>query len=475
MRILLLNSNRNKSPMPVVPLGACLVAEATARAGHEVRFLDLMFAGDPGKAIEQALLNFAPELIGVSLRNIDNNDMLHPVFFAGDCLPLLEKIRALSDAPLVLGGAAVSVMPEQLLRFSRADWAVVGEGDTTFPALANALAQGRSPKHLHGLAWFAEGKFHLNPPAREECGGGFTVPRFSRWLNLRAYKRNMATAPLQTKLGCHFQCIYCTYRKIEGGAYRLMDPESTAAAVRTYTAMGFRNVEFVDNVFNSPPGHCLAVCEALARSGHGARLQTYELNPLFVDDDLLTSMEAAGFVGAGITVESASSAVLARLRKGFSAEVVQRAAETVRRHRLPCLWIFMLGGPGETEETVEETLSFARTAIRPTDAAFFTTGIRVYPGTELERIAREQGVLDLPPDRMLAPFFYLSPELDRDWLATRIRRAMRENFHFLNGDTFDLPFLPAINRLSCLAGIEPPLWRYTRQIRRGLRMAGVEA
>lgn len=475
MKILLINMNRNKSPMPVIPLGACMVAEAVDKAGHEVRFLDLMFTQDPFQAIERAIEGFSPGLIGVSLRNIDNNDMLHPVFFAGECLPLLKKIRALTDVPVVLGGAALSVMPEQLLRFSGADWAVVGEGDTVFPELINALAQGSPSTHLPGIAWFGGGGFQLNPPAREECAGRFAVPHFPRWLDLGAYKKNMATAPLQTKLGCHFRCIYCTYRKIEGGAYRLMDPESTVAAVHAYTAMGFKNIEFVDNVFNSPYAHCLQVCEALAGAKHGARLQTYELNPLFVDDNLLDGMEAAGFVGAGITVESASSAVLARLNKGFSAEVVHKAAETVRRHRLPCIWIFMLGGPGETEETVAETLSFAQTAIRPTDAAFFTTGIRIYPGTELERVAREQGVLSLVPDRMLEPCFYVAPELDRQWLAARIRRAMRENYHFMNGDTFDLPFLPTINRLGRLAGVEPPLWRYTRHIRRGLRLAGVDA
>lgn len=475
MKILLINTNRNQSPMPVVPLGACMVAEAAERAGHRVRFLDLMFAPEPLKAIEQAIKQTAPEVIGLSLRNIDNNDMLNPVFFAGDCLPLLRRIRLLTEAPVILGGAAVSVMPEQLLRFTGADWAVAGEGDTVFPALLDALAAGRSPDQLPGLAWFADGRFQLNAPAREGCAGRFVVPQFSRWLNLRAYKRSMATAPLQTKLGCHFQCIYCTYRKIEGGAYRLMDPAATVASVKAYTAMGFRNVEFVDNVFNSPPGHCLAVCEALARAGHGARLQTYELNPLFVDDDLLSGMEQAGFVGAGVTVESASPSVLARLKKGFSAEAVHRAAETIRRHRLPCIWIFMLGGPGETEATVEETMGFAGSAIRSTDAVFFTTGIRIYPGTEIDRIARDQGVLTLSPDQMLEPFFYVSPELDRAWLARRIRRAMRENFHFLNGDTFDLPFLPTINRIGSLVGIEPPLWRYTRHIRRGLRLAGVDA
>jgi radical SAM superfamily enzyme YgiQ (UPF0313 family) len=475
MNILLINTNRNRSPMPVMPLGACLVAEAVERAGHRVGFLDLMFASDPLEAIERAIRRAAPGVIGLSVRNIDNNDMLNPVFFAGDCLPLLRRIRRLTEAPVVLGGAAVSVMPEQLLRFTGADWAVAGEGETVFPELVNALAAGRSPEYLPGLAWLADGRFHLNAPAREECGGRFAVPDFARWLNLRAYKRNMATAPLQTKLGCHFQCIYCTYRRIEGGAYRLMDPQGTVAAVRAYTAMGFRNVEFVDNVFNSPRSHCLAVCEALARTPHNARLQTYELNPLFIDDDLLTMMERAGFVGAGVTVESASSAVLARLKKGFSAEVVHRAAETIRRHRLPCIWIFMLGGPGETEATVEETLSFAQSAIRPSDAVFFTTGIRVYPGTEIDRIARDQGMLTLSAEQMLEPFFYVSPELDRVWLAKRIRRAMRENCHFISGDTFDLPFLPAINRIGSLVGVEPPLWRYTRLIRRGLRLAGVNA
>lgn len=475
MKILLINANRNQSPMPVVPLGACQVAEAAERAGHRVSFLDLMFIHDPVQAVEQAIRLTAPEVIGLSLRNIDNNDMLNPVFFAADCLPLLRRIRQLTEAPVILGGAAVSVMPEQLLRFTGADWAVAGEGDAVFPELLDALAAGRPPHGLPGLAWFADGAFHLNPPAREECAGRFVVPQFSRWLNLRAYKRSMATAPLQTKLGCHFQCIYCTYRKIEGGAYRLMDPADTVAAVRAYTAMGFHNVEFVDNVFNSPPGHCLSVCEALARAGHQARLQTYELNPLFVDDELLTAMEEAGFVGAGITVESASSAVLARLKKGFSAEVVHRAAEAIRRHRLPCIWIFMLGGPGETRATVEETLDFARSAVRASDAVFFTTGIRIYPGTELDRIAREQGVLTLPPEKMLEPVFYVSPELDPLWLAHHMRRAMLDNCHFLNGDTFELPFLPAINRLGSLVGIEPPLWRYTRFIRRGLRLAGVKA
>lgn len=88
MKVLLINNNRHRRPMPVMPLGACRVAEATAAAGHEVRLLDLMFAGDPHQAVARELRRFPAEVIGVSQRNLDNNDMLHPVFsppIAGRC------------------------------------------------------------------------------------------------------------------------------------------------------------------------------------------------------------------------------------------------------------------------------------------------------------------------------------------------------------------------------------------------------
>ena len=82
-------------------------------------------------------------------------------------------------------------------------------------------------------------------------------------------------------------------------------------------------------------------------------------------------MELAGFVGIGITVESASDIVLDKLKKGFTAKDVYNAAQVIKRHNLPCLWIFMLGGPGETEATIQETLRFAERYIRPKDVAFF--------------------------------------------------------------------------------------------------------
>ncbi|HHT9129714.1 MAG TPA: B12-binding domain-containing radical SAM protein, partial [Candidatus Brocadiaceae bacterium] len=238
--------------------------------------------------------------------------------------------------------------------------------------------------------------------------------------------------------------------------------------------LGMRDIEFVDNVFNSPYDHALAVCEGLARNKPNVRLQSLELNPFFIDDNLITAMERAGFIGIGITVESASDVVLNGLQKGFTVEQVYAAARVIQRHNLPCLWIFMLGGPGETEKTVQETLLFAEQYIRPKDVAFFNIGIRIYPGTELEHIARKEGVLALSPEEMLEPVFYLSPTINPDWLINTMHNALATHMNYLDSNSIGLSFLSTINRLGYKLGIRPPLWKHTRFIRRGFRFLGMD-
>ncbi len=474
MKILLISTNRCTLPMPVMPIGACIVAHAAESAGHSVNFLDLMFTGDPLAEIESALTRCKPDAVGLSVRNIDNNDMRGTVFFMNDLLSIVAAIRKRTGAPIVMGGAALGVMPEQILRLAPDTIAVVGDGEMVFPQILDRISRNECCCDLPGVACIENGVFHRNSSAASEFSTTCPAPDYQRWLNIPAYRSRMATVPIQTKTGCQFQCVYCTYPKIEGSAWRLKEPGSIADAVARFAAAGLRDVEFVDSVFNAPLGHAMEVCAALARVGHKARLQCLEMNPRDFDDALVTAMEQAGFTGMGITLESASDPVLQGLRKGFTSLDVHHAAEVVRRHRIPCAWIFLLGGPGETEESVRETLRFAGKHIRPMDVAFFNTGIRIYPGTELESIARTQGVLSLPPDEMLAPVFYVSPDVDAGWLDRELKSAMNSRMNFINMDTMGLSFLPAIHRISHRLGLRPPLWRYTGIIRRGLRLAGMD-
>ena len=474
MNVLIIATNKNAYPMPVMPLGACMVAEAAERAGHAVRLLDLMFAADPVGEVNRLIGAHRPEVIGLSVRNIDNNDMRVPAFYIDELAPILKAIRRASPAPVVIGGAALTVMPEEIMRATGADIGVLGDGEVVFPLLLARIAAGEGLEGLPGIAWRENGLIRRNPGARSGFSDQFLAPAYHRLLDVPAYLSQMATVPVQTKLGCGFKCVYCTYRKIEGSSYRFSDPAKVAEAVGSLARAGLRDIEFVDSVFNVPYDHSMQVCDALARKPSGARLQSLELNPAHFDDQLLTAMERAGFTAMGMTVESAADQVLAGLKKGFSADQVYRAAEIAGRHRLPCIWIFLLGGPGETQATVRETLRFAETRVPRRDVVFFNIGIRVYPGTEIETIARRQGLLNKPAAEMLAPVFYVSPEVEGDWMLAEVRRSMRRHMHFINTDTIGFRHLPLIQRGLHRAGVRPPLWRYTRYIRRSLRIIGMD-
>jgi radical SAM superfamily enzyme YgiQ (UPF0313 family) len=476
MKVLIVNTNRNDNALPVMPVGACMVADAASRAGHHVRFFDAMFSRHPGDELRAQLNAFQPEVVGFSIRNIDNNDIQHPREYYKDMASLLADVYGSSKTRLVIGGAAVAVMPEALLRYTGASWAVVGDGETVFPQLLASISSQSSFKRIPHLAWIENNVFMKNDgPACREMSAS-PAPDFHRWLDARKYVRAASTVPLQSKRGCPARCIYCTYAAAEGSAYRLCPPEQVTEAVKRLVGWGFQDIEFVDNVFNAPYEHALAICESLAEAKTGARLHTIELNPMHMDDQLLNAMERAGFAGMGITAESASDGVLEGLGKDFRSEHVHKSAELIRRHNIPCLWIFLFGGPGETPATVKETLAFAGSRIRSEDAAFFNIGLRIYPGTRIERRARKEGTLNVAQNNMLTPVFYFSPGVKLEWLVAELNRAVSTHTNFLTPTTIGPSFLwliKLVNRLGYRCGLRPPFWRYTSPIKRKLKMLGI--
>jgi radical SAM superfamily enzyme YgiQ (UPF0313 family) len=472
VKVLIVATNRCRDPFPVMPYGACVVAEAAERAGHRVEVLDLMFEERPEAALDRRLRAFRPGAVGFSVRNIDNNDMRAPRSLYRELRDLVGAVRRELAVPTIIGGPAVGVMPAALLDYSFADWAALGDGERVFPAFLSALESGGSLREIPGLAWIGEHGYEARPIAHGDVQEAPLVPDYGRWLELGRYRAAMAAAPVQSKRGCPYDCVYCRYSANEGRGYRLHAPGRVAEAVERLAAGGARDIEFVDNVFNSPHDHAVAVCREIARRKVRARLHTLELNPRFTDDELLTAMEEAGFAAVGMTAESASDRALAGLGKNYRRADLERAAESIARHRIPCLWIFLVGGPGETEETLAETLDFAERRVRAADSAFFNVGIRIYPGTGLERIALEQQVIDRPATDMLDPVFYTAPGLDLVGVERLLSAAVRRNLRFMNAAALAHPMLPALTRLAVGLRLRPPIWRHTVRLRQALRFLG---
>ena len=472
-RVLLVSTNREQAPQPVVPNGVACVASALRQAGHDVRVLDLCFAPDPLGTARDAALGFAPDVVGVSVRNIDNSDLIALRHYTPEAAAVTQTLRdAAPQASVIAGGAAFGVAPAALTDALGVDWAVAGDGERATVALIDALSAGRDPGMVPGLVRRDADGTRLVPPGGEARLDTLPEMRVQDWIDIRAYQRHGATVPIQTKRGCVFKCVYCTYLNVEGWGYRLRDPDAVADEIASLAReRGVRRFEFVDSTFNSPPRHATAVCEAIVRRGLRVHLDTTNFTPASATPELLAAMGPAGFRWLGITAESASDAVLARLDKGFDAQQVSSVAERVERAGMRVLWIFLVGGPGETPQTLEETLRFADWRLTRGDAVYLTVGVRIYPGTTLQRIATDEGVIGAG-DPLLAPAFYFSPALDREAAVLRLREFARRHPRFMFSADSRSSLLPYLTRLASIMHLPGPHWRYMGTFQRLARVSG---
>lgn len=210
MKILLISQNREKVPYPVLPIGLCAVAEALEQRGHHVAMLDLCFARDTAQAIERRVRAFAPELIGIGVRNMDNCDYYAPKDFVGDARRIVGECRRVSRAPILLGGSAVGVMPGQIMEAVRPDYAIHGDGELAAVEFAKALEEKRDPSEIPGVCAFRDGAVRVNPQWRVPALNASGPPRIYRWVDTRQYMKYEGVYPLQSKRGCALKCVYCT-------------------------------------------------------------------------------------------------------------------------------------------------------------------------------------------------------------------------------------------------------------------------
>ncbi|HEX2949174.1 MAG TPA: radical SAM protein [Armatimonadota bacterium] len=361
MRVLIINCNRERKPQTLLPLGACCIASAAAASGYDTHFLDLTFSPFPLHAVHSTVQRLQPDVIGLSIRNLDNCDAITPYSYLPEFRAIAAACRQYSHATLVLGGAAVSLIPGSMLRYLNGDYAIVGEGEHVFIAVLNALEQRSDPALIPGVVTPNEERQHQSIAPHETDLHAFPTVELAKWLSFRQYRAVDAAYPIQTKRGCQFHCSYCRYPFLEGHQWRLRDPAWVTEEVARAHASGLRVTEFVDSVFGVPTDHVIACCEAVSRLPQSGALCTMELNPSACVPELIAAMNAAHFSSVAITAESGSDAMLTRMQKGFTTHELRQSAQVLRDLTAQKLWIFMIGAPGECEATVRDTARFIAT------------------------------------------------------------------------------------------------------------------
>ncbi len=417
MRVLIIAANTERGNMVTMPLGAGLVAGAARRAGHDVRFLDLLTCADPAAAVTHAIGVFDPEAIGISVRTIDDQNREQPRFLLAQIKPVVEACRASSASPIVLGGPGFSIFPDATLRYLDADFGIAGDGEAAFVELLRRLTSGGDPAEIPGV----HSRTASSPAHHRDNLDEFPFWDQSLTSSARAAGEDV-WIPIQTRRGCPNDCSYCSTSAIQGRTIRMRLAEAVVKEVRQLTIVGLRRLYFVDNSFNIPEAYALSLCRLLEQADLDIEWRCI-LYPHRVGEELVAAMSRAGCVEVSLGFESGSPAVLHEMNKRYTPEDVRRACATLRNHGICRVGFLLLGGPGETRATVEESLAFAESL--HLDSLRITVGIRIYPHTAIARRAIEEGVIDATDD-LLAPKFYLAPGLE-PWIYRRVTPQLQES------------------------------------------------
>ena len=414
MKVLLISTNTEKINMPVLPLGLACVAAAVEREGHRVKMLDLISQGDTQKALEDAISEFNPEVIGISVRNIDDQNMANPRFLLEAVKEVVACCRIYSDATMVLGGAGYSIFPQATLDFLEADMGIQGEGETTFPALLEKLRDSEDPSALPGVYLAGQSARVGTQPARDLTHYPLPLPHVHLSTPSTLHDQEI-WIPFQTRRGCPLECSYCSTAAIEGRIIREHHPEKVVEAIAGYAKAGLNHFFFVDNTFNLPTSYAKTLCDRIISAGLKIAWRCI-LYPWKVDDVLAEKMARAGCKEVSLGFESGSPKILKAMNKKFRPADVRRISQILGKAGIARVGFLLLGGPGETEETAAESLTFADSL--GLEAMKISIGIRVYPNTPLARTALDEGLIE-PGDDLLRPQFYIVEGLE-GWLRDTV-------------------------------------------------------
>lgn len=408
MNIGLINTNHIKPP--IAPIGLEYVAEALKREGYDIEILDLSWSEDWNAAVTDFFTGKDYAVVGITLRNTDDCALTTRQSFISDFLSIVNKIRGVTDAMIVIGGTGFSTMPELVLEHCNADAGVWGEGEFAFAELAKRIEANKEIDDIPNLIWKRNKKWRRNKP------------QFHHLENMPCMKRNIVDNKrylqeggqigFETKRGCSCGCTYCADPVAKGNRIRCRSPKAVVGELENLIAQDINYLHTCDSEFNLPEWHAEEVCREMIRNKLGGKVKWYAYcTPKSFSRELARFMHEAGCVGINFGVDNGDDAILKRLKRGFSIEDIENTARACKEAGIITMFDLLLGSPGESKESITNTIKLMK-QVKP-DMVGTAIGVRVYPHTELaDRI--EQGEFKdgfVQSKSLLEPLFFLESEV----------------------------------------------------------------
>lgn len=351
MRVAVVASPYPLEENPSPPLGVTYVAAAFVAAGADVRVFDYIVSGYSREKISKQLEDFRPDAVGATSVTMN--------FF--DAQKILRDVKSCNPEIItMMGGPHVSFAAAQTLRqHPEIDLIVIGEAEDTIAELAPVLKQKNKWRDIRGLAYRENGDViitdkrpfvanvdRINLPAR-------------RLLPIFRYRALGFPVSMITSRGCPNACIFCLGRKMVGAKIRRRTANFVLDEIEQILDLGFERINIADDLFTSDKKRVLEICEGINKRnlkfGWSAFARVDTVNP-----EVLAAMAAAGCDSVSFGVESGDPQMLKRIRKGIKPEHAAPAVQMCKEAGILPHVSFMVGLPGETQETMETSDRLAR-------------------------------------------------------------------------------------------------------------------
>jgi radical SAM superfamily enzyme YgiQ (UPF0313 family) len=378
------NKSKIRVAVPHIPyLSLATLAGIVLQKGHDAKILDLSISPQPKLDLENTLREYQPHAVAITCTTA-----LFPEAKQICDIALKEVPRAF----MMTGGAHPSNEPIRVLHESKFDAAIFGEGEITL----SDIVMGKPLNEINGLSYRHKGEVFINQTQEfiqnldELPLPAWQLYDLSKYVTPRLTSRKNPVGAMETSRGCPYVCTYCN-KGVFTIKWRSKSAKRVVDEMEYMLKCGFKEIHIWDDMFSTDKQRAKDICDMIVARGLKFPWNIYNgIRVDSVDQELLHKLKAAGCYRVSFGMESGNQKVLDGIKKGITLQQGREAFAMARKAGLETLGFFMLGLPDDTEETMQETIDFAKSLEPDIPKAGILMPL---PGTPLYREWVEKGIV----------------------------------------------------------------------------------
>lgn len=346
--------SRGEKDFSIYPpqLGISTIAPAVINSGHKMKIFDMNIPSKE-KELVDSLKRERPDYVGITFTT--------PLY--NEAIKILGMVRKYSKKSILIGGGPhVSSFPKKTLEVTDFDIVAIGEGDYTLAEIVN----GNPLSKIKGIAYKGKGGISVNP--RKNYILDLDSLPFPAWHlhEIKKYKipqvvaRKRRVGLIETSRGCPWGCVYCT-KSVFGRNFRVKSPDRVIAEIKYMLSLGFEELHIADDTFTTLLPRAEEICNKII--DNNLKFPWATINGIRADRvslRLLKKMKKAGCYRVYFGIETGNDEIMKCINKGENLETIRSAVRMAKKAGLEVYGFFMIGLPGDTEETMQQTINFAK-------------------------------------------------------------------------------------------------------------------